>query len=132
MIYFRKGSIDLRQPLEELVALRNELALHPDVAQEGMKGSTFEECLAQIGAKLNIVLDGEYDVGELCSMLTEALRNRPADKTLPPVIAGLQTVELVETDNEISMLPVLDSDWQKEFAHRRDDEGKDAPYTVCD
>lgn len=90
--------LDLRRPPDNLVALREELIKHEDICQFAQQGKTFEECLGLIALKLDIALDGEYDVSDLCGMLTTALRCRSsgysdAIRTLP----GMVGVELVET-----------------------------------
>lgn len=127
----RKPVLQIKMLPEELIELRKELLNHPDIANAAMKGTTFEDCLAEIATKLNIALDGLYDVPDLCKLLLDALRNRNVDRALVPNVPGLQTVELVETDTEISLLPVKDVDWQKEFAHKKDSAGSLPPYTVC-
>lgn len=127
----RKPVLVIKEVPPEMIELRNELYNHQDVYQEAVKGNSFEESLGKIATKLNIALDGLYDVPDLCKLLLGALRNRNVDRALVPNIPGLQTVELVETDTEISLLPVKDVDWQKEFAHKKDSAGSLPPYTVC-
>lgn len=127
----RKPILQIKDLPEELIELRKELLNHPDILAASQAAKTFEDALGIVAMKLNIALDGLYDVQDLCSMLLGALRNRNVDRALVPNIPGLQTVELVETDTEISMLPVKDVDWQKEFAHKKDGAGSLPPYTVC-
>lgn len=61
-----------------LIALRKELAKpkNNDAFNAGMRGRNFQECLAFVAAHLGIVLDGYYDVPQLCDVLYEALSKR--------------------------------------------------------
>lgn len=119
---------------KELELLRHELTQpqHRNIFVAAQMETTFEAALGTVAAKLNIALDGLYDVPDLCGMLYRALQARPVDHVQAPPLPELQTVELVETDQEIHLLPVYDNEWQKEFAHKKDDTGALPPYTVCD
>lgn len=127
----RKPKLEIKFLPPELVELRKEIIKHSDILAVVQNAKTFEDGLGGIAAKLNIALDGLYDVPDLCRLLIDALHNRNVDRALAPNIAGLQSVEMVETDKEISLLPVTDADWSKEFAHKKDSAGSLPPYTVC-
>lgn len=115
----------------ELKEFRAELLNHTDLYMIGMRQSTFEDVLAAVASKLNIALDGEYEPAKLLNMLTRAMKNRSDNPVEAPALSDLQQVQLVETETEISLLPEKDVDWQKEFAHKRDNAGALPPYTVC-
>ena len=71
-----KVYLDLREPGENLVELRKELARHPDITAWAQHGVDFEDCLGRIGFKLGMELDGTYDTEELCGKLVTALKTR--------------------------------------------------------
>lgn len=88
-----------------LVELRRLLALpqNSDLAEEGMKAATFEEAIGSIAAKLNILLDGDYEPEPLFAMLCEAIRNRdkPGMQMRPHLLAkGLVNAEVAETTTD--------------------------------
>jgi len=125
---------------ESLIKLREELAHHKDIVFEAAKAVSFEEAIGTIAAKLNIVLDGDYDPDDLFSMLARALRNRNADRALTPnAMPELQAVQLIETEDGIHLLPEKDDDIRKEAMrhnnprYNKQTEKNDLPpYTVCD
>lgn len=96
--------IEIRHPPADLVGLRTELVYHKEISEYANQGSTFEECLARIGGRLDIVLDGDYDPSKLCGMLTKALRQRRffPDRTIQ--LKELIAVEIVETEGAISLV----------------------------
>ena len=99
--------IALHEPPASLVALRNELAFHPEVCEFAIQGDTFEECLGRIATKLDIVLDGLYDVEPLCAMLVEALQSiRFQTRQNQPHLraTGLVDAEIVETAGEVKLI----------------------------
>src|ERR1700761_1807864 len=55
------GMVIKRHP-EEIGRFREELALphNKDLYDAGMRGETFEECIAEIAAGLHIKMDGDY------------------------------------------------------------------------
>lgn len=72
-------NIQIKHLPESLIALRKELTLpvHKDIAKKAMnEGRNFEECLGIIATELGIILDGMYDVPELCDVLVTALQKR--------------------------------------------------------
>lgn len=75
----------LREPPVEITILRAELAKpeHEDIYRAAIAGDTFEECVGIIAAELGIIMDGDYDVPQLCDVLIRALRNRNS-KILTP------------------------------------------------
>lgn len=97
--------LSLKQIPDTLLELRKELALHTDISEFASQGNTFEDCLGRIGAKLDIALDGDYDVEDLCGLLLRALRLRrfgyPGShihRTL-----GLASAQLVERADGVSL-----------------------------
>lgn len=70
--------IEQREPPASLIALRNELPLHPVIYREAIQGRNFEECLAIVAYMLDIALDGMYDVEDLCDLLVTELKRQGA------------------------------------------------------
>lgn len=60
---------------EEVLALQQELKNHPDILKK-LEGQSLEESLAIIGADLGILLDGMYDIPDLCRLLIKKLKER--------------------------------------------------------
>lgn len=61
----------------EIAALRDELCNHPKLQAECMAAEDFNECIAIIAAKCQIILDGEYTQNEilkLCDILVTKLK----------------------------------------------------------
>lgn len=61
----------------EIAALRDELVNHPQLQAECMAAEDFNECIAIIAAKCQIILDGEYtkeEVLKLCGILVTKLQ----------------------------------------------------------
>ena len=97
--------LDIREPGEVLIALRQELANHPEIVEAAMKGNNFEDCLGIIGAQLDIALDGDYDPVQLMSMLIVALRNRRNGvKVAHNLAPGLMNVELEEKEGTVELV----------------------------
>lgn len=100
--------VEIREPSAGLVAFRTELAKpeHADIAVYAQEGKTFEEVLANVAEKLDILLDGFYDPDDLCGLLAEALRNRSmtGSHSQPHIRDNrLINVELVERDKEVEL-----------------------------
>lgn len=76
--------IEQREPPASLVALRIEVAKphNIEIFNYASAGLNFEDCLARIGEKLGILLDGIYDVPELCDVLVAALKRRSVLKVI--------------------------------------------------
>lgn len=55
-------------------ALREELKKHPDIYDYAILGTTFEDCLGRIAVKVNLILDGYYDVDDLCDKLIQLMK----------------------------------------------------------
>lgn len=80
---------------------------HADIVEKAKKEATFEGVLAVVAQELDIIVDGIYDVGPTCAMLTVALKNRY--KLKAGVIAahelapgfGLTRARIVETEGEV-------------------------------
>lgn len=99
--------VNIHQPPDSLVALRKELQKHPDICEACSVPTirTFEETLAVIAMKLDIALDGSYDVGPLCEVLVSALRNRGKFNTVPHLRdSRLLDVEMLEKEGEVEIV----------------------------
>ena len=100
--------LEIREPPENLVALRNELmeVAHDDIRPYLQEGKTFEDVLGRIGVRVNIALDGEYDANDICGVLCTALRNKrfgTGDPRLEPIL-GLLEAGLVEREGTIELV----------------------------
>lgn len=96
--------LEIRQPPEALVALRNELPYHKDIYEYAIQGKNFEDCMAKIGEKLDIVLDGLYDGDKLCEVLVTALRNRRFHGNQPHLRhPALVSAEIIERKGVVSL-----------------------------
>lgn len=97
--------LEIKEVPPGLVALRGELIYHADIVEYAQEGTDFSDCLGRIAVKLDIVLDGFYDVEPLCSMLTEALRNRRFFPKSPHLRhRDLVDVELVEKEGSLEIV----------------------------
>lgn len=112
--------LEIRHPPDSIVALRNELPMHPDIYMYAQRGKTFEECCGIIAAHLDIVLDGMYDADKLCEVLVESLRNRRMHPNEPwkrhPALHAAEIVERkdtveVEIVKEGTIAPVKEAKW---------------------
>lgn len=76
--------LEVRETPASVVALRNEIALphNHELFNYAIQGRNFEECLARIASFLGIMLDGFYDVPELCDVLVTAIRKKGVLKVL--------------------------------------------------
>lgn len=98
------ATVRLHEPPDSLVALREELLHHPDICEYAKDATSFEDVLGKIALKLDIILDGLYDVADICAMLTTALKGRYSNTSTPHLRAfGLQDVELVEREGSVSI-----------------------------
>lgn len=91
---------------DSLLALRQELLLphHRDIFLAAQKERSFEEALGMIAAKLDILLDGDYNVPDLCELLVKALRTRALHGNNPAAIdPRLIAVEIVEKKDVVSV-----------------------------
>jgi hypothetical protein len=98
--------LSLKRVPDSLVELQKELLLppHRDIYLAASQGTTFEECIGTIAAKLDIVLDGEYEPDALFSLLVTALRSRKAAGNNPSSMhPELVAVELIERAGEVKM-----------------------------
>lgn len=88
---------------ESLIALRRELALphNKDISEKAQKQKDFETSLASIATDLGIILDGEYDLEQLCDVLATVLRKRNLLKIVrPSMLDGrLSTVRIQKNGN---------------------------------
>ena len=97
----------LKQVPDSFIALRTELAKpeNIDIFNASIRESSFEGSIATIAEKLDIVVDGLYDIGPLCNVLAAAMRQRHLSPELRHAgIPGLvEGVEIVETADSISL-----------------------------
>jgi hypothetical protein len=70
--------IEIKESPPGLIALRTELAKpeNKDIAEIAQRETTFEGSLATIAERLNILVDGVYDVEPLCQKLAEEMKKR--------------------------------------------------------
>jgi hypothetical protein len=96
-----------KEPGSALVALRNELPLHPEIFTYANQGATIEDCLGRIATKLDIALDGEYNLDDLCGLLMTCLAAKRQKIPLSEIhkLAGLTQVELIERENTVELAP---------------------------
>lgn len=100
--------LELKQVPESLTALRSLLAepQNADIRDYAISGKDFEECIGRVAMYLGIVLDGDYDVGPLCSVLVAAVERRrmPGFSTTPSAgDSRLVPAEIVETATSLSL-----------------------------
>lgn len=98
--------ISLKQPPPSMIALRNELALpsNKDIYDEAIKGKNIEESLGTVAARLDILLDGTYDMEALCNVLMTALKSRYGYKNQPHLRdSRLVSAEIVERKEELTV-----------------------------
>lgn len=99
--------IEERVPPRELIELRHRLVepRHKDILDVSSKAATFEEALGHIGAMLDIVLDGTYDVPALCAMLCTALDARgSAGSNAAALASGLVSAEIIEREGSLELV----------------------------
>lgn len=61
----------------EVTYLQKELTHHPELSEKCIKEARdFEESLALIATHCGIIVDGYYEVAEICEVLTRALQNK--------------------------------------------------------
>jgi hypothetical protein len=107
--------LEIRQPPPSIIALRDELEklrtshneqdrkLYEKVKAE----NTFEGCIGELAAGLDILLDGMYDVEPLCGVLVDCLRKRHLNINQPHLRNNqLVNVELVERADTVGILEV--------------------------
>lgn len=96
--------IEIKEPGYAIQALRHYLSepWNSDIFDYAIQGRDFEECLARIAEKLDILLDGDYDAENLCAVLAAALKNRkkPGTANQPWLrVPGLVSAEITERTN---------------------------------
>lgn len=93
------ADLEIRELPESVIALRREILHHPEIFEAAKAGRNFEDSLAIIATHLGIVLDGYYDVPELCDVLVTALYRKGTahidDRLIP--------VQRVETPTEVRL-----------------------------
>lgn len=114
----------IKEVPEEMLMLRRELAQpqNYDLLIRASEGATFEECIGNLAADLNILLDGDYDVPELCEVLLNAVRarhNPGVNKSPHKVDKRLKNVEIIEDAEKFEIIESA----QKNLAPGR--------FTIC-
>lgn len=105
--------VELKIAPASLIALRNELQKpeNKDISDYAIQGNSFEDCLARIATCLDIVLDGIYDVPDLCDVLMKAMRGRHTFVSQPHLRdPRLMNVELVEKEGTVEMIQKHESE----------------------
>lgn len=96
----------LKETPPALIELRRILSLvaNIDLYQAGITGDNIGDCLGRIAAKLDIAMDGYYEIPEVCEMLVEAIGNRGKFSSQPHLrAAGLVNAELVEREGTVEI-----------------------------
>jgi hypothetical protein len=71
----------------EVMWLQRELKNHPELSAQCIKEARdFEESLAMIATYCGIIVDGYYDVPEMCEVLTKALQAKRLVVVNSPII----------------------------------------------
>lgn len=135
--YLKSGYKDDHALIEEKVVaesiqlLAREIALpqNKKLYDEANKGTTFEECLGTIAARLDIAVDGSYDAATLADVCLQALRRRKPGAVQNHHIHDprLVNAELVETKEFLTLEEVGD---QHEIKLKEAD-ASEGPYTIC-
>lgn len=122
-----------KQPPPSIIELRNELPYHATLYSRASKGADFSECLAEIAADCDIVLDGEYtpgDIAKICEICVDVLRSRRLSGVYMSQIHkysdALINCELTERPDGVSIDEVKDAEGVQVASK------KFVPYTVCD
>lgn len=103
----RKG-LTIKEIPQSLIKLREMLQLPAffNISSKAQKEPTFEMSLGSIAADLNILLEGDYNVEDLCSMLCEALTNSTKAGTVdsPQLLSSkLIAAKIEETENALNI-----------------------------
>jgi len=98
--------IEHREPPASLVALRSELAYHQDIIDYAIQGGDFGDCIGRIALKLDIAMDGMYEVEPMCELLVSALRARRFNTPAGPLLPGLFAAEMIEDADSIRLQEV--------------------------
>lgn len=108
------------EAVEEL-AKRLQQPQHADISAYANSFPTFSECLGAIAAKLDILLEGDYNVPDLCELLCRAMDARGTLGNTPhkldsrlvnaEILERPKSIEILETSGEIGTIapqPVTD------------------------
>lgn len=98
--------LERKEPPNSVVRLRERLQRpeHKDIHDAGIKGVDFADCLGIIAAKLDIALDGNYDVPDLCDLLVRAMDARDTLGNNPSALdERLVSAELIEREGTLSL-----------------------------
>lgn len=109
---FTHHLIEIREPPPSIVELRNLLqeAQHADLFEASKAGKDFGESLGILAARLDIALDGDYDVDNLCRMLVTCLKARFVNVSTPHLRSpGLVNARLEEAENEIRLVEAVEN-----------------------
>lgn len=109
--------VELKEPPPSLVQLRGLLARpeNLDIMRfAAEEGTDFETALGAIAAKLDIVLDGKYDVENLCELLCKGILLRAGyHNRMHTIDSRLQPAELQEREGAVS-IELPERVWQPE------------------
>lgn len=101
---------------------------HSDIVKEAQKCLSFSEVIGTVAAKLDIVLDGSYDMLPTCAMLLSALQRKVSGNTQPHNLdPSLVPVNLIEREGSLTLEEKLE---EEKINHVKVDPGE-GPYTVC-
>lgn len=128
--------VEEKVPPQSFIMLRDEVIHHPDIMKHMAESKNFEECIANIAADCNILLDGDYEAEALFAMLYQAVKNRNKNSSSPESNApGLVRAEIRETSNSF-IIEEVGRDEPITIAKSNDGPTKATEetfrYTVCD
>lgn len=98
--------MEIKQLPASLIELQKEITLpqHRDIYNAAFAEKTFELALGMLAAKVDILLDGSYDVPKLCELLVTALRTRRVAGANPSAMhPDLVPVDLVEKEDSLAV-----------------------------
>lgn len=110
--HFTHHLLEIREPPPSIVELRNLLQepQHADILADAQKATSFSEAIGTIAARLDIALDGSYDVDGLCRVLCTCLRGRFTNNSTPHLRSPeLVNVELHETEDEVKLVEAFEN-----------------------
>lgn len=103
--------VEIKEPPASLVTLRNLLQRpeNADILEAASKAKDFEDALGIIALQLDILLDGLYEVDQLCEVLNNSLSARGLHSTSPHKRdSRLVAAELVEREGTVTIETVKD------------------------
>lgn len=110
--HFTHHLLEIREPPPSLVELRNLLQRpeHADILARCNPEASFAHNLGIIASVLDIALDGDYDVDDLCKLLVTCLKGRLNNVSTPHLRAeGLVNAEIQETEDELRLVEAIEN-----------------------